>query len=128
MLAVTEPGVRKLTAVVATQLLKSTLIENIVGFHMDLDPCPMLIVQPKDSAALQFSKERIAPFIKATPALRGLISSKTRNAGDTVDYKAFPGGFLGIVGGIYPGCGAHQLAQRQKIDGDFGLSGRKRRH
>ncbi|WP_339472607.1 phage terminase large subunit family protein, partial [Pseudomonas sp. EL_65y_Pfl1_R83] len=82
MLAVTEPGVRKLTAVVATQLLKSTLIENIVGFHMDLDPCPMLIVQPKDSAALQFSKERIAPFIKATPALRGLISSKTRNAGD----------------------------------------------
>ncbi|WP_221885162.1 phage terminase large subunit family protein [Sphingomonas sp. TF3] len=102
MLAVTEPGVRKLTAVVATQLLKSTLIENIVGFHMDLDPCPMLIVQPKDSAALQFSKERIAPFIKATPALRGLISSKTRNAGDTVDYKAFPGGFLGIVGAGSP--------------------------
>lgn len=103
MLAVTEPGVRKLTAMVATQLLKSTLIENIVGFHAHLDPCPMLIVQPKDAAALQFSKERVAPFIKATPVLRGLIgTSKTRDAGDTLDYKAFPGGFLGIVGAGSP--------------------------
>ena len=99
MLAVTEPGVRKLSAMVATQLLKSTLIENVVGFHAHLDPCPMMIVQPKDSAALQFSKERVAPFIKATPVLRGLIgASKARDAGDTIDYKAFPGGFLGIVG------------------------------
>lgn len=103
MLAVTEPGVRKISAMVATQLLKSTLIENIVGFHIHLDPCPMLIVQPKDSAALQFSKERISPFVKVTPVLRGLVgSSKTRNAGDTVDYKAFPGGFLGIVGAGSP--------------------------
>lgn len=103
MLAVTEPGVRKLTAMVATQLLKTTLIENIFGYHADLDPCPMLIVQPKDAAALQFSKERVAPFIKATPVLRGLVgNTKTRDAGDTVDYKAFPGGFLGIVGAGSP--------------------------
>lgn len=103
MLAVTEPGVRKISAMVATQLLKTTLIENVTGFHIHLDPCPMLIVQPKDAAALQFSKERIAPYIKATPVLRGLVgSSKTRDAGDTVDYKAFPGGFLGIVGAGSP--------------------------
>lgn len=99
MLAVTEPGVRKISAMVATQLLKSTLLENVMGFHAHLDPCPMLIVQPKDAAALQFSKERLAPFIKATPVLRGLIgATKSRDAGDTIEYKAFPGGFLGIVG------------------------------
>ena len=103
MLSATEPGVRKISAMVATQLLKSTLIENIVGYHAHLDPCPMLIVQPKDTAALQFSKERVAPFIKATPVLRELIgATKTRDAGDTLDYKAFPGGFLGIVGAGSP--------------------------
>lgn len=103
MLAVTEPGVRKISAQVATQLLKSTLIENIVGFHAHLDPCPMLIVQPKDAAAEQFSKERIGPFIKATPVLRTIIGqTRTRDAGDTIDYKAFPGGFLGIVGAGSP--------------------------
>jgi len=103
MLAVTEPGCRKISAMVATQLLKTTLIENIVGFHAHLDPCPMLIVQPKDAAALQFSKERVAPFIKKTPILRSLIGSgKSRSSDDTVDYKAFPGGFLGIVGAGSP--------------------------
>jgi phage terminase large subunit GpA-like protein len=103
MLAVTEPGVRKLTAMVATQLLKSTLIENVVGYHAHLDPCPMLIVQPKDKAALQFSKERVAPFIKVTPVLKKLIgTSKGRSSDDTIDYKAFPGGFVGIVGAGSP--------------------------
>jgi phage terminase large subunit GpA-like protein len=103
MLAVTEPGVRKISAMVATQLLKSTLLENIIGFRAHLDPGPMLCVQPKDDAADQFSKERIAPFVKATPVLRALIgTSKTRDSGDTIDYKAFPGGFLGIVGAGSP--------------------------
>ena len=114
MLAVTEPGVRKITAMVATQLLKTTLIENIVGYHIHLDPCPMLIVQPKDASALQFSKERVAPFIKATPVLRRLVGTskkrrkrragagKSRDAGETIDYKAFPGGFVGIVGAGSP--------------------------
>lgn len=103
MLAVTEPGVRKISAMVATQLLKTTLIENITGYHAHLDPCPMLIVQPKDAAAEQFSKERIGPFIKATPKLRSLIgTTKSRSAGETLDYKAFPGGFLGIVGAGSP--------------------------
>lgn len=103
LLAPTEPGVRKISAMVATQLLKTTLVENVFGFHADLDPCPIVIVQPKDAAAAQFSKERIGPFIKATPVLRNLVgTSKTRSSGDTIDYKAFPGGFLGIVGAGSP--------------------------
>lgn len=103
MLAVTEPGVRKISAMVATQLLKTSLIENVTGYHIHLDPCPMLIVQPKDAAAQQFSKERITPFIYATPKLRRLVGrSSSRDAGDTLDYKAFPGGFLGLVGAGSP--------------------------
>lgn len=103
MLAATEPGVRKISAMVSTQLMKSTLIENVFGYHAHLDPCPILIVQPKDNAAVEFSKERITPLIGATPALRGLVgSSKTRSATQTLQYKAFPGGFLGIVGAGSP--------------------------
>jgi len=99
MLAVTEPGVHIISAMVATQLLKTSLIENVFGYHADLDPAPMMIVQPKDDAAEQFSKERIGPFINATPALRKIIGSgKSRNSEETIDYKAFPGGFLALVG------------------------------
>ncbi|MDE3022248.1 MAG: phage terminase large subunit family protein [Pseudomonadota bacterium] len=103
MLAVTEPGVHILTAMVCTQLLKTSLIENAVGFFAHLDPCPMLIVQPKEDAAEQFSKERITPLIKATPVLRNLIgTSKTRSGEETLLYKAFPGGFLALAGAGSP--------------------------
>ena len=103
MLAATEPGVGTISAMVATQLLKTSLIENVFGFHADLDPCPIMIVQPKDDAAEQFSKERIAPFIAATPVLRRIVgATKTRSGDDTIFYKAFPGGFLALTGAGSP--------------------------
>jgi len=116
MLAVTEPGVRTITVMCATQLLKTTLLENVFGFHAHLDPCPILLVQPKDDAAEAFSKERILPMIKATPVLRGLISSNRRKADkvgreqryidkepeNTLTFLRFPGGFLALTGAGSP--------------------------
>lgn len=103
MLAATEPGVHIITAMVATQLLKTSLLENIVGHHVVNDPCPMLLVQPKEDAAEQFSKERIGPLINATPVLRELIGTvKTRKAEETLLFKSFPGGFLALVGAGSP--------------------------
>lgn len=103
MLAVTEPGVHVITGMVCTQLMKTALIENTVGYFMHLDPCPQLLVQPKDEAVEAFSKERIGPLIKATPVLRELVGSKkTRSSEETLTYKAYPGGFLAMVGAGSP--------------------------
>lgn len=103
MLAVTEPGVHVITVMCATQLMKTALIENVFGFFAHLDPCPILIVQPKDDAAEQFSKERISPLIRATPALKDRVGTgRMRNAEETLTYKAFPGGFLALVGAGSP--------------------------
>ncbi|QDD65547.1 terminase [Herbaspirillum seropedicae] len=103
MLAVTEPGVHVITAMVSTQLLKTALLENVFGFFAHLDPCPMLLLQPKEEAAQQFAKERIAPYIRVTPVLRALVgTSKTRNKDETLLYKAFPGGFLALAGAGSP--------------------------
>lgn len=103
MLAVTEPGVHTITAMVSTQLLKTELLINIVGYFAHLDPCPILLLQPKEDAAEQFSKERITPMLRATPVLRALVgTSKTRDATETILYKAFPGGFLAMAGAGSP--------------------------
>ena len=103
MLAVTEPGVHKITVMVCTQLMKTALIENTFGYFAHLDPGPMMITQPKEDAAEQFSKERITPLIRATPKLRALFAgSRTRNADETLLYKAFPGGFLALAGAGSP--------------------------
>lgn len=103
MMAVTEPGVHIITAMVSTQLLKTALLENVFGYFAHLDPCPMLLLQPKEEAANQFAKERIAPYIRVTPVLRELVgSSKTRSKDETLLYKAFPGGFLALAGAGSP--------------------------
>jgi len=98
MLAVTEPGVRTITLMCCTQLTKTAMLENIFGYYAHLDPCPILLLQPKEDAAEQFSKERISPMIRVTPVLREIVGTgKTRTADDTLLYKAFPGGFLALA-------------------------------
>ena len=98
MLAVTEPGVRMISAAVATQLLKTELLLNTFGFFAHTDPCPILVLQPKEEAALQFSKERLQPMIAATPVLRDLVGGSE----ETLNYKPFPGGFCGVAGAGSP--------------------------
>lgn len=97
MHAVTEPGVHIITLMVATQLLKTTLLLTTAMRFAHLDPCPMLVVYPKDDAVDSFSKERLAPLIAETPVLRERFGIKTRRADSTVKYKAFPGGFIAIA-------------------------------
>jgi len=98
MMAVTEPGVQTVTIMSCTQLMKTTALENILGYFAHLDPCPMLLVQPKDEAVDAFSKERLVPMVSATPALSAIMRDRrTRVSDDTLKFKAFPGGFLALA-------------------------------
>lgn len=98
MLAVTEPGVRIITGMCATQVFKTELLLNAIGHQAHLDPGPFLLVQPKDDAVESFSKERLQPMISATPELKKRVASgKGRSSENTLSYKAFPGGFLALA-------------------------------
>lgn len=99
MLAVTEPGVRIITAMTCTQLLKTSLLENTFGYFAHLDPCAMLLVQPKEQAAEAFSRERITPLVRATPVLRAVVGT---TADETLLFKPFVGGFLALAGAGSP--------------------------
>lgn len=103
MMAVTEPGVQKITAMAATQLLKTELLTNTIGYFAHLDPCPMLLLEPKDEMADAFSKERITPMIQVSPVLAEIMADpRTRNSDNTLSFKRFPGGFLAIYGAGSP--------------------------
>ncbi|MHC2090033.1 phage terminase large subunit family protein [Methylobacterium sp. CM6244] len=103
MLSATEPGVSKITLMACTQLLKTTVIENILGRFIHVDPCPILVVQPKDDAAETFSKDRLAPMIRDTKVLRDLFGeAKATDAGATLSHKQFPGGHITLVGSNSP--------------------------
>ncbi|OJX47969.1 MAG: hypothetical protein BGO81_21560 [Devosia sp. 66-22] len=98
MMAVTEPAVDTITIMCCTQTMKTSVLENTLGYFAHLDPAPMLVLQPKDEMADAFSKERIAPMIASSPALRAIMGDhRTRTGADTLRFKKFPGGFLAMA-------------------------------
>ena len=104
MKAVTETGVRTITVMCCTQLMKTEIILNTIGYFMHVDPCPMLVVQPTDGLAKRFSNVRLKQMLKATPVLRDKIEeSGRRDSSNTMDHKEFPGGHITIVGSRVPG-------------------------
>lgn len=76
---------------------------NIVGYFIEQDPSPILIVQPTVDDAKDFSKEQLAPMVADTPVLRDKVQSpRSRDSGNTVMSKVFPGGGLFLVGANSP--------------------------
>jgi phage terminase large subunit GpA-like protein len=60
------------------------------------------MVQPTVEMGEAFSKDRVGPMIRDTPVLRKIIHSKSRDSGDTILQKQFPGGRLTITGANAP--------------------------
>ena len=72
---------------------------NWIGYVVDQAPGPMLSVAPTVEMAKRASKQRIAPMIEESPALRGKVKdARSRDSGNTVLAKEFPGGVLLMTG------------------------------
>lgn len=101
--AFTDPKVNKLTVVAASQVGKSEVELNIIGYIIDQDPGSTIYVQPTLDDARKFSRLRIAPMIRDSKPLRKKVSDvKTRDSGNTILQKSFPGGMLTITGSNSP--------------------------
>ncbi|MFZ0617032.1 MAG: phage terminase large subunit family protein [Chthoniobacterales bacterium] len=88
----------------AAQLGFSEILLNCIGYHIDQDPAPMLVVQPnKEPMAKDFSADRLAPMIRDTPCLNRKVSEeKSRDTKNTILNKTFPGGNVSITGAESP--------------------------
>lgn len=72
---------------------------NWIGYVVDQAPGPMLSVQPTVDMAKRYSKQRIAPMLEECPSLRGKVKeARSRDSGNTVLAKEFPGGVLVMTG------------------------------
>jgi phage terminase large subunit GpA-like protein len=103
MNAVCDPAVEQVVIMSSAQVGKTEMINNILGFHMHQDACPVLVVQPTLEMAESWSKDRLAPMLRDCPALRGLVKdARSRDANNTLLAKAFPGGRLTVSGANSP--------------------------
>jgi phage terminase large subunit GpA-like protein len=101
--ACTEPGVEVVVVMSSAQVGKTEIVNNLVGYHMHQDPSPLLVVQPTLEMAESWSKDRLAPMLRDSPALRGLVKeARSRDANNTLLAKAFPGGRLTVSGANSP--------------------------
>lgn len=103
MLAVTDPRVKKISIMACTQLMKTELLNNIVGYFVHQDPSPIIVMQPTTNLAKTWSKDRLGPMVRDTPVLNNLIKTKkSRDSGNTLFHKSFPGGHITVIGSNSP--------------------------
>lgn len=106
--ALNNPRYKKIVFMTSAQTGKSETLINLVGYIIDRDPGPILLAQPNITMGETWSRDRFAPMVRDTPALRNkVVDVRGIHAADganvnTVLSKSFPGGRLTIVGSSSP--------------------------
>jgi len=101
--AVTDPDIEQISVMKSARVGYSKILNHIIAYHIHNDPCPIMIVQPTIEDATGYSKEEIAPMLRDTKCLQGLVSdAKAKDGQNTLLQKLFPGGNLTLVGANSP--------------------------
>jgi len=101
--AVSDPAVHTVVVMSSAQVGKTEALNNIVGFYIDQDASPMLMLQPTLQMGEAWSKDRLAPMLRDTPRLHGRVADpRARDSGNTLLHKTFPGGHITISGANSP--------------------------
>jgi len=91
--------VQEVVVMFAAQLGKSETGNNWLGYIIDNEPGPVMIVQPTTDMAKRFSRQRITPMLEETPALRRKVrENRSRDDANTTLMKDFAGGVLVVSG------------------------------
>ena len=99
MNAFNEPNVQRIVFMKSAQVGATEILLNVIGYYIDQDPSPMLVMQPTLAMAQSFSKDRLATMIRDSEKIRDCVKDpRSRDSGNTVLSKKFAGGNLNMVG------------------------------
>ena len=85
---------------------------NWVGWFIDTQKAPMMIVQPTLDMAERWSKQRLASMIDDCPSLRSKIApSRARDSGNTTLLKEWAGGVM-VISGANSGASLRSMPAR----------------
>lgn len=101
--AISSNSVEQVTVMKSARVGYSKILNHVIAYHIHQDPAPIMLVQPTIEDAQGYSKEEIAPMLRDTPCLRGVVSdAKAKDGANTILQKQFPGGTLSLVGANSP--------------------------
>ena len=70
-----ESPYQQVVLMMASQSFKTETLLNFLGYIIDVDPGPVLLVEPREVDAKAVSKDRVSPMIRDTPELRAKVGS-----------------------------------------------------
>lgn len=79
MNAYTEELVETIIVMAAAQVAKSTAIQNMIGYTIDEEPAPSMIVVPRDDDVLYVSPKIFRPMVQLSPALMAHTTGHPRD-------------------------------------------------
>lgn len=101
--AFVHPMVETVTAKKSARIGWTKIIGHVVGYHIHMDPCSQLIVQPTIEDAEGWSKEELTPMIEDTPVLLERVGDqKSRSTSNTITKKHYNGGISHVIGANSP--------------------------
>jgi phage terminase large subunit GpA-like protein len=99
----TDPKVRRQVICFANQMGKTVFLQAVFGRTVHLAPQPVLWLMPDEDLARRLSLERLGPMIRdCTPLHARIKEPKSRDSGNTILSKQFPGGKLELPGANSP--------------------------
>ncbi|GCD50106.1 phage terminase large subunit family protein [Acetobacter pasteurianus] len=103
--AITDDTVEKVSVMKSARVGYTKIVDNAVGYFLQQDPCPILVVQPRETDAEDYSKTEIAPMLRDTPVLAAIApDTKAKSGENTLLSKTMRNGSsLKLVGANSPG-------------------------
>lgn len=99
----TDQRVNDVIVCTAAQLIKTTAINNIVGYFIAAAPTPILVIYPTIDDSKDWIANKFMPMVRNSAALKKLIpDTNLRTAGQTGQEKHYPGGRLKAIGANSP--------------------------
>lgn len=97
--AISDPSIERVSVMKSARVGFTKMFCAAVGYYIEHDPCPIMLVQPTLDDARRHSKEDIAPMLRDVPVLRDLVAEpKSRDSDNTILEKLYRGGSLSLVG------------------------------
>lgn len=101
--AIHEPGVEQIVVMSSAQVGKTEAALNIIGYHVHMDPAPIMIVVPTLEIARHYVQDRILPMFRDSPVLQSRLSASTkRRRGQHNFHLQYKGGHITIAGANSP--------------------------
>jgi len=102
----THPDIRHIVLKWPTQVGKTSVLYNILGYVIDQDPYPTMLMYPSDDECKLISRTRVQPMIEASQVLKEKIPS------DRSKYQLTEMHFPGMVLYLVSGNSVTAMAQR----------------